>query len=74
MTIQLASVKDVREFVSLATIQPYPILVEDGERTVNATSFMEMFTLDLSAPLRLKIEKENEEHFRAAARGFLASL
>ena len=73
MTIQLASVNDVREFVSLATIQPYTVLVNDGERTVNATSFMEMFTLDLSAPLELKIEKENEEPFRNAAKSFLVS-
>ena len=73
MTIQLSSVNDVREFVSLATTQPYAVLVEDGERTVNATSFMEMFTLDLSAPLHLKIEKENEERFRNAAKSFLTS-
>ena len=73
MTIQLASVKDVQEFVSLATTQPYTVLVEDGDRTVNATCFMEMFTLDLSTPLHLKIDKENEENFRHVAQSFLSS-
>ena len=73
MTIQLASVKDVQEFVSLATTQPYTVLVEDGDRTVNATSFMEMFTLDLSTPLHLKIDKEYEENFRHVAQSFLSS-
>ncbi|MBQ2445422.1 MAG: hypothetical protein II272_03175 [Oscillospiraceae bacterium] len=71
MTIRLASVSDVREFVSLATAQPYSVLVEDGDRTVNATSFMEMFTLDFSVPLHLNIEEAHKEHFRSAAEKFL---
>ncbi len=73
MTIRLASVSDVREFVSLATTQPYPVLVADGDRFVNATSFMEMFTLDFSEPLRLSIAEENLEEFRTAAGKFIAT-
>lgn len=74
MTIRLASVSDVREFVSLATTQPYAVLVEDGDRFVNATSFMEMFTLDFSVPLRLNIAEENLEAFRHAAGKFIAAV
>ena len=73
MTIRLASVSDVREFVSLATTQPYPVLVADGDRFVNATSFMEMFTLDFSEPLRLSIAEENLEEFRTAAGKFITT-
>ena len=73
MTVHLASVSDVREFVSLATTQPYRVFVEDGDRSVNAKSFMEMFTLDYSEPLRLKIAEENQENFRIAARKFIAN-
>lgn len=73
MTIRLESVKDVREFVSLATTQPYPVLVKDGDRFVNATSFMEMFTLNFSEPLHLKIAEEHTESFRLAAGKFIAS-
>ena len=74
MTIRLASVNDVREFVSLATTQPYRVLVEAGDRSVNAKSFMEMFTLDFSEPVRLNIAAENEERFRAAAGKFIATV
>ena len=74
MTIRLASVSDVREFVSLATTQTYAVLVEDGDRFVNATSFMEMFTLDFSVPLRLSIAEENRETFRRAAGKFIAAV
>ena len=73
MTIRLASVSDVREFVSLATTQPYLVLVEDGDRSVNAKSFMEMFTLNLSEPLRLNIAEEHQERFRLAAEKFIAT-
>lgn len=72
MTVHLASVSDVREFVSLATTQPYRVFVEAGDRSVNAKSFMEMFTLDYSEPLRLKIAEENQETFRIAAKKFIA--
>ena len=74
MTVHLASVSDVREFVSLATTQPYRVFVEAGDRSVNAKSFMEMFTLDYSEPLRLKIAEENQETFRIAAKKFIANL
>ncbi len=73
MTIRLASVNDVREFVSLATTQPYRVFVEAGERSVNAKSFMEMFTLDFSEPLHLNIAEENRESFRIAAEKFIAN-
>lgn len=74
MTIRLGSVNDVREFVSLATTQPYRVFVESGDRSVNAKSFMEMFTLDFSEPLRLKIADENKEAFRLAAGKFIATV
>ena len=74
MTIRLGSVNDVREFVSLATTQPYRVFVEAGDRSVNAKSFMEMFTLDFSEPLRLNIAKEHEDTFRRAAKKFIAAV
>ncbi len=71
MTVRFSCVNDVREFVSLATLQSFPILVEDGEHSVNAKSFMEMFTLDFSAPLRLSVDEQHAESFRSAAEKFL---
>ena len=72
MRIHFASLDDVREFVGLATLQPYAVQVRDAERTVNAKSFMEMFTLDFSTPLSVTVSGEdNEAHFVNAAKKFI---
>lgn len=73
MTVRLSSLGDVREFVSLATLQNYQIQVVDGDHKVNAKSFMEMFTLDFSHPLAVAIEGGNEDHFVRIARKFLVT-
>lgn len=72
MTVRFASLNDIREFVGLATLQPYPIQIHDGDRTVNAKSFMEMFTLDFAHPLLVEIGGGNEGRFVQAAQKFLA--
>lgn len=72
MTIQLTSVLEVKEFVSIATVQPYEILVRDGERCVNAKSFMELCTLDFSHPLQVDAG-EHEAELAPAAEKFIAS-
>lgn len=71
MTVHFSCVNDVREFVSLATVQGFPIFVEDGKQIVDAKSFMEMFTLDFSAPLQLRVDEEHRESFCSAAEKFL---
>lgn len=73
MTVHFASLNDVREFVSLATLQPYGVQVVDGEHSVNAKSFMEMFTLDFSNALAVLVDSAaDEERFAQAAKKFLA--
>ena len=72
MTVQFASLSDVREFVGLATLQPYEAQVRDGDRCVDAKCFMEMFTLDFTSPLDVEINgEENESAFASAAKKFL---
>lgn len=72
MNIHFASLNDVKEFVGLATLQPYAVQVQDQERSVNAKSFMEMFTLDFSAPLSVTVSgDENEVLFARAAKKFI---
>ena len=72
MKIHFASLNDVQEFVGLATLQPYAVQVQDKERTVNAKSFMEMFTLDFSTPLSVTVSGDgNEARFAHAAKKFL---
>lgn len=70
MTVRFASLGDIREFVGLATLQPYNVMVFDGDRTVNAKSFMEMFTIDFAHPLRVDVG-ENESVFAPVAKKFI---
>ena len=71
--IHIHSFGDIKAFVALATVQPFRVTVRHEEQQVNAKSFMEMFTLDYSEPLRLKIAEENQETFRIAAKKFIAN-
>lgn len=72
MTVCFSSLNDVREFVGLATLRPYPVEVLDGDRTVNAKSFMEMFTINFTAPLAVSVgNAANEADFQRAAGKFL---
>ena len=68
MIVRFASVSDVREFVGLATLQPYAIDVVDGEHVVSAKNFTRNFT----HPLQVQIaDSRNEAHFAKAAARFV---
>ena len=51
--IRLHSVKDVQEFVALATTRAFAITVRDSHNKINAESFMELFCLNFTRPLRI---------------------
>lgn len=73
MTVRFASLNDIKEFVGLATLQPFNVQVLDGARKVNAKSFMEMFTIEFANPLHVDVGcTENEAHFSQVAQKFLA--
>ena len=73
MTVRFSSLNDIKEFVGLATLQPYPVQLLDGDRSVNAKSFMEMFTLNFAQPLLVALEsEENEACFARCAKKFLS--
>ena len=59
--IRLGSVRDVEEFVNLYTAQLYSIYLDDGAHRVNGKSFMEMFCLVLTRPLRVSLECSEEQ-------------
>ena len=65
--IRLRSVKDVQEFVSIATSRPYTVTIRDERNKINGKSFMEMFCLDFSHPLRVICDC-NDEDFAAICR------
>ena len=67
-SIEIHSFQDVRDFVSLATVQPFRVLVGNDRRRVNGKSFMGMFSLDYSRPVRVLAECEAQlfENFRSS--------
>lgn len=72
--ICLHSFEDVQEFVQLATVQPFRILVGNDRTRVNAKSFMGVFSLDLTAPVQVRADCSEEQcdGFKQAANRFLA--
>ena len=73
-TINIHSFEDVQEFVSLATVQPFRVLVGNDRYRVSGKSFMGMFSLDCSEPLQVRMDCSQEEYdnFRKSAKRFLA--
>ena len=71
--IVIRSVQEVQDFVSLAMVQPFDVLVGSDEHRINGKNFMSMFTLDFRAPLQVSIQCSDEEYasFRKQAATFL---
>lgn len=59
--IRLSSVRDVQEFVDLAATRSYPVVVRDERNKIDSDSFMELFCLDFTQPLRVVCECSDEE-------------
>lgn len=59
--IRLGSVQDVQEFVSIAATRSFTITVRDEHNKISADSFMELFCLDFTHPLRIVCECSEEE-------------
>ena len=73
--IQLRSVRDVQEFVALATTFPFPVRVGNDQYQANGKSFMEMFCLNFSHPLIAVVTCTEAEyqHFRSTVSRFLVN-
>ena len=73
--IALHSFEDVQEFVQIATVQPFRVLVGSNQVLVNAKSFMGMFSVDYTRPVHVRADCTDEENrrFQAAVARFLAN-
>ena len=60
--IQIKSVHDVLTFVNLATARSFDIRVGNENHQVNGKSFMEMFCLNFSRPLKAMMVCTEEEY------------
>lgn len=72
--IALHSFQEVQEFISLATVQPFPIVVGNEAQQVNGKSFIGMVSLDYSRPLLVQADCDCQawQSFRNVVNKFLA--
>ena len=72
--ITVNSFRQIRDFVSLAMVQPFEVLVGNGSRQVSGKSFIGMFCLDYKRPLQVSVKCSEEEFgkFRQAAAEIVA--
>ena len=59
--IILHSFAEVQDFVEVATVQPFRVVVGNARTLVNAKSFMGMFSLDFSEPVHVRADCTEEE-------------
>ena len=73
-TINIPSFRQVQEFVSLAMVQPFEVMVGNDHQQINGKGFMGMFSLDYQNPIKVSVKCSDEEflRFQRAAAQFVA--
>ena len=71
--INISSFRQIQDFVSLAMVQPFEVLVGNEKQQINGKSFMGMFSLNYREPLHVRVKCSEEEflRFRQDAARFL---
>lgn len=74
-SISIHSLKEVQDFVSLAMVQPFDVLVCNDHQQINGKNFMGMFALDLRQPLQVQVncDEDSYQSFRQKATALFAS-
>ena len=62
-TIMLATINDVKSFVSEVSMCDYDVDLLSGRYAVDAKSIMGIFSLDLSKPIRLEAHTDDASEF-----------
>lgn len=62
--ISVRTFRQVQEFVALAMVQPFEVLVGNERQQVNGKSFIGMFSLDYKRPLLVSVKCSEEEFGR----------
>ena len=72
--ICVRSFRQVQDFVSLAMVQPFEVLVGNDKQQVNGKSFIGMVSLDFSRPLLVQADCDGNawQGFRSVVQKFLA--
>ena len=71
--IILHSSKQVQDFVALAMVQPFEVLVGNDRQSIDGKDLMGMFSLDYSSPVRVSADCPPEQfsRFRSSAEDLL---
>ena len=72
--IALRSFQDVQEFISMATVQPFAVVVGNEAQQVNGKSFIGMVSLDYTRPLLVQADCDCQalQNFRSVVHKFIA--
>lgn len=72
--IYIRSLRQVQEFVSLAMVQPFDVLVGNEKQQINGKGFIGMLSLDYRNPVRVSVKCSDEEfqRFHNEAAQFIA--
>ena len=62
--ITIRSFQQVQDFVSLAMVQPFDVLVCNEKQQINGKSFIGMFSLDYRRPVFVRVCCSDEEFLR----------
>ncbi|MCL2004320.1 MAG: HPr family phosphocarrier protein [Oscillospiraceae bacterium] len=60
-SVQLLTIEDVKRFVNSACLQPFDIDIISGRHVVDAKSILGLFSLNLSAPITVKVYGTEED-------------
>ncbi|HHX57732.1 MAG TPA: HPr family phosphocarrier protein [Clostridiales bacterium] len=71
MTISLAAINDVKEFVNKMTKYDFDIDLVSGRYAIDAKSIMGIFSLDLSKPIELQAHTKDASAFKADISKFI---
>ena len=71
MTISLAAINDVKEFVNKMTKYDFDIDLVSGRYAIDAKSIMGIFSLDLSKPIELQAHTNDASAFKADISKFI---
>ena len=70
-TIMLATINDVKNFVSVVTRCDYDVDLISGRYAIDAKSIMGIFSLDLSKPIALEAHTDDASAFFAEIKEFI---
>ena len=70
-TIRLATINDVKNFVSKVTLCDYDVDLISGRYAIDAKSIMGIFSLDLEKPIALEAHTDNADEFFAAIKQYI---